>query len=114
MNISEALSGRAGIAGVQWALLGEESRAVVVNWTPGGGNRASVAEAATHAMERDAVERGLAAPFRSLHVGDPDWGMDISVSPLDPGFPQLVELSDPEAVRALIAAALGRLTDGAP
>jgi aminoglycoside phosphotransferase (APT) family kinase protein len=156
MNIADALSGRAGIAGVRWALLGRESRdvvaerlhsllsdgaevtswhlyrakfkpdrrlnahfhvtirrggdeqrrAVVVNWIPIGSDGHAGDGAGTRALEADAIERGLAAPFTSLHAADPDRGMEMLVSPLDPGFPQLVELSDPEAVRALLADAL--------
>jgi hypothetical protein len=164
VNISEALSGRAGIAGVQWALLeggardavadrlgtllapgaeaiawdlhrakfkperklnahfnvtvgwrgGRQKRAVVVNWVPIAADGRSRVDPGMRAMESEAVQRGLAAPFEALYTSDPDWGMEIFVSPLDPGFPQLVELSDPGAVGALLASAGAQPEDVAP
>src|SRR5687767_14951544 len=118
MDITEALSGRAGLAGVQWLLLGEPAlealrgalnpllddgaaigaitlqrakfkpgrhlttyyavqlhgtgaagagtRLIEVSWTPPGAadRRGEMSEML--AMQAEAIERGLAAPFRAL------------------------------------------------
>src|SRR5712691_5741112 len=56
-------------------------------------------------MQAEALRQGMAAPFRQLVTDLPEWGMHIQVSPLDARFPQLVRLSDPRYVRAMLAAA---------
>ena len=54
-------------------------------------------------MQDEAVRRGVAAPFLQLMLDFPEGCMQIRVSPLDARFPQLVRLSDPQHVRALLA-----------
>ena len=55
------------------------------------------------AMQGDVVQRGIAAPFRTLVADDPHYNMWAQVSPLDPAFQQLARLSDPIYVRDLLA-----------
>src|SRR5205823_3568114 len=50
-----------------------------------------------------AVGRGVAAPFRQLIADFSEWTMRVWVSPLDTRFTQLVRLSDPQHVRAVLA-----------
>lgn len=156
MDISEALSGRAGLVGVQRLLLEppaqealrsalstlleegasldeivlqrakykpgrhlttyyavqvhtgdagrEYTRQIEVSWTPSGSadRRGEMVELL--AMQAEAVERGLAAPFRALLAETPAWGMRIQIFPLDAHFPKLVRLADPAYVRDLLTA----------
>jgi Phosphotransferase enzyme family len=155
VNIADALSGSAGLAGIQWALLGREPRELLLNelgalladprlpitcdlhrakykpgrkltayydlrlgesgaaqrtrpiavtWEP----PATIGQPAAPELEQLQeliCERGLATPFRRL-VGElPAWGMRVQIAPLDLRYPQLVRLSDPDHVPALIATA---------
>ena len=67
------------------------------DWRQGGDDLAE--------MQAEALRLGMAAPFRQLTAELPEWSMHIQVSPLDAQFPQLVRLSDPRHVRAMLAAA---------
>jgi hypothetical protein len=74
------------------------SRPVAVTWEPEG------APAATDRpvdMQAEAIRRGIAAPFGTLHAEVPARGMSILVWPLDTSFPQLVRLGDPRYVAAI-------------
>lgn len=84
-------------------------RHVAVTWSPAE----SVPGPGTDAIEDEARQRGLAAPFRSLAADVPGSGMRILVAPLDPRFPALVRMSDgafagdalglPTPIRAAVA-----------
>jgi len=81
-------------------------RSVVAVWDRGEGGihldpRAS-------ALEGEAVAAGLAAPFRGLFARLPGWNVSVLVSPLDPRFPQLIRLSDPRHVAAMLAGPLSQ------
>lgn len=54
-------------------------------------------------MQAEAVRRGVAAPFLQLMGDSPEWNMQVRVAPLDARFTQLVRLSDPQHVRAILA-----------
>jgi aminoglycoside phosphotransferase (APT) family kinase protein len=56
-------------------------------------------------MQAEAVRRGVATPFLQLMADCPERSMCIRVSPLDTRFIQLVRLSDPWHVRAMLAEA---------
>ena len=56
-------------------------------------------------LEAEVQRRGLAAPFDRLTASMPALAMSVQVSPLDPGFPQLVRLSDPERMGQMLARA---------
>jgi aminoglycoside phosphotransferase (APT) family kinase protein len=86
---------RAGIAHV--------ARPVVVVWDRGEG--VACGEPQFHELEAEAVCRGLAAPFRRLQTRVPESGASVMVSPLDPKLSQLVRLSDPAYVAAMLAVA---------
>jgi len=84
-------------------------RSVVAVWDRGEGGihldpRAS-------ALEAEAVAEGLAAPFRRLFARLPGWDVSVLVSPLDPRFPQLIRLSDPRHVAAMLAGPLSQAAD---
>ena len=154
LNISTALSGSAGLAGVQWllldapahaALLGTlgtlledgatigtirlqrakykpgrylttyhavevhnagsaSTRLIEVNWLPPGSADSRGEQAALLAMQAEAAERGLAAPFRALLAENAAWGMYVQIFPLDTDFPKLARLADPAYVQGVLAA----------
>ena len=155
LNISTALAGSAGLAGLQELLLGaparEALRAVLASrlanraqlgeltlqrakYKPGryltcyfaahvrdhnGHESTRLLEAtwqapgvadrrgdrpALEAMQAEASERGLAAPFRTLLAEAPESGLYIQLFPLDARFPKLARLADPAYIRALLAA----------
>jgi hypothetical protein len=155
MNIADALSGSAGLAGVQWALQGPEprelllhelsalledprlpiacdlhrakykpgrkltayydlrldengaaqrTRPIAVTWEPPA-NTGQPAAPELEQLQDLISQRGLATPFRRLVAELPAWGMRVQVAPLDLRYPQLVRLSDPDHVPALIATA---------
>jgi aminoglycoside phosphotransferase (APT) family kinase protein len=54
-------------------------------------------------MQAEAVHRGVAAPFLKLIADFPEWRMGVWVSPLDTRFTQLLRVSDPQHVRAMLA-----------
>ena len=153
LNISAALSGSAGLAGVQWLLLGApahdallgalervladgttigtirlqrakykpgrylttyhavelhsvgepSTRLIEVSWLPPGGADPRGERAAMLAMQAEATERDLAAPFQALLAEDAEWGMVAQIFPLDADFPQLARLADPLYVRHVLA-----------
>jgi hypothetical protein len=76
-------------------------RSIAVTWTDAAADQADPAPALLD-MQAEAVGRGLAAPFQRLLAAVPAWGMHIQVWPLDPHFPQLVRVSDPQYVRAML------------
>ena len=83
-------------------------RAIAVIWKPkwiGAALRQAAPEALE--MEAEALRRGIGTPFRRLMARVPAWGMRIQFSPLDPSFPQLIRLSDPEYVRQLLESVSG-------
>ena len=82
----------------------EIKRPVVAVWDRGDGRIDRDPRAA--ALEAQAVADGLAAPFRGLFARLPAWNASVQVSPLDARLPQLVHLSDPRHVAAMLA---GRL-----
>ena len=84
---------------------GYRARPVAVTWSLDGGQDWGTGEDDLAEIQAEAIRRGVAAPFRELTAGLPEWGMQIQVSPLDPRFPQLVRLSDPRYVRDMLAAA---------
>ncbi len=165
MNIADALAGRTGVAGIQWALLdpepqlvlrralesllpdsamlgacrlhrakykpgrylttyyeltlrdgatgGERRRQVEATWMPDGAAdpRGDVAEQL--AMQAEAEDRGLAAPFRELTTEVPSWGLRIQIAPLDIRFPQLTRASDPVYAGRMLAAVGAKRDAGA-
>jgi len=82
----------------------EIKRPVVVVWDGGDGRTACDPRTAT--LEAQAVADGLAAPFRGLFARLPPWNASVQVFPLDARFPQLVRLSDPWHVAAMLASCL--------
>jgi len=79
----------------------DSKRSVVAIWDRGEGGIRLDAHGA--ALEAEAVAAGLAAPFRGLFARLPGWNVSVLVSPLDPRFPQLIRLSDPRHVAAMLA-----------
>src|SRR5919108_5520261 len=80
-------------------------RPIVVTWgsetNPDG--HEDMAELARVRVE--ALRHGVAAPFLQLMADFPEHSMQIRVSPLDARFLQLVRVSDPQHVRAMLAEA---------
>jgi aminoglycoside phosphotransferase (APT) family kinase protein len=87
----------------------DSKRAVVAIWDRGDGAIDLDAHAST--LEAEAVGRGLAAPFRGLCARLPGWNVSVLVSPLDPRLPQLIRLSDPTHVAAMLAGPLAQASD---
>jgi len=54
-------------------------------------------------MQAEAIRHGVAAPFLQLMADFPEQSMQIRVSPLDARFHQLVRVSDPRHVCAMLA-----------
>ena len=81
-----------------------DTRPIAVTWTPPGSKELGPPSPELLEMQAEAVERGAAAPFQQLVTADPRCGLRVQVSPLDTDFPQLVRLSDPRHVQAMIAA----------
>jgi hypothetical protein len=80
-------------------------RPIVVTWSSetDSDRHEEVAELAQ--MQAEAVRRDLVAPFLQLMADFPAQSMQIRVSPLDARFTQLVRVSDPHHVRAMLAQA---------
>jgi hypothetical protein len=91
--------------------LPEGSRQVEVNWLPEGAADPRGPAGEREHMQAEALERGLAAPFRALATEAPEWGMYIQIAPLDVHFPQLVRASDPDYVREMLRGAEGTAPD---
>src|SRR5204862_3587103 len=81
-------------------------RSVVAGWDRGEGGIPLAPRAS--ALEAEAVAKGLAAPFRGLFARLRGWNVSVLVSPLDPRFPQLIRLSDPRHVAAMLAGPLSQ------
>src|SRR6266567_1302033 len=81
------------------------ARPISISWKPAWIGKVSAPKPDAIAMEDEARERGLAAPFRRLTAQIPEWGMRIQVAPLDTAFPQSVRVSDPEYVRGMLKSA---------
>src|SRR2546430_6965899 len=82
---------------------GHYVRSIGVTWGPNA--QAVPHEEATvlTKIQAEAVRRGVAFPFQQLWTDFRDWSMHAWVSPLDARFNQLVRLSDPQHVRAMLA-----------
>ena len=78
-------------------------RSIAVTWAPNA--QADPYEEATviAKIQAEAVRRGVAFPFQQLWTDCRDWSMHVWVSPLDARFTQLVRLSDPQHVHAMLA-----------
>ncbi|HEY3227873.1 MAG TPA: aminoglycoside phosphotransferase family protein [Roseiflexaceae bacterium] len=93
-------------ATVRDAATGESTvRPIEVIWQPPDAQTRPEPPPELAAMQAEAVERGLAAPFDELLTKAPEWGMRVQISPLDARFPQLVRVSDPSYVRDMLAGA---------
>jgi aminoglycoside phosphotransferase (APT) family kinase protein len=91
---------------VRDAATGESTvRPIEVIWQPPDADTRPEPSPELAAMQAEAVERGLAAPFDELLTKAPEWGMRVQISPLDARFPQLVRVSDPSYVRDMLAGA---------
>jgi len=84
------------------------TRSVAVTWTAGPVAFGDVDEFA--ACDVKAGERGLLAPFRSLHSERPDLAMRVAVTPLDLTCTNLIDLCD----RTYVSAMLNRVVDQWP
>lgn len=88
--------------------VGDHHRPIAVTWTPTSRGTHAASQPASDPTEREAIERGLASPFRRLVAEVESWGMRIQVAPADAEFPQLVRVSDPaHAPTVLVAAGMG-------
>lgn len=83
---------------------GSSTRLIEINWLPPGSADPRGEHAATLAMQAEATERGLIAPFQALLAEDAAWGLYAQIFPLDADFPKLARLADPPYVRDLLAA----------
>lgn len=153
MTIDDALTGEAGLAGLQWVLYGAPAqhalrtaihtlltppamlhdcqllrakakpgrkltayyaltltgvagkaaptRAIAVTWSLSPHPLQETA-APVLTMAAEAAAAGVATPFRRLLLTDPDWRMQIEVAPLDPAFPQLVRVTTPAYIAAML------------
>ena len=92
---------------------GERRRQVEAAWMPEGAadRRGDMAE--LHALQAEANDRGLAAPFRELMAEVPSWGLRVQVAPLDIRFPQLMRASDPVYAGEMLAAVGAKRDAGA-
>src|SRR5439155_9831188 len=81
-------------------------RSIVAVWDRGDGGIHLDPQA--RALEAEAVAEGLATPFRGLFARLPGWNVLVLVSPLDPRFPQLIRLSNPRYVAAMLAGPLSQ------
>jgi hypothetical protein len=78
------------------------SRHVEAIWLPGAADPRGAPESALR-VEQEARQRGLVAPFLRLSAEAPAQGLWLRISPLDPEFPQIARLSDPEYAGAILA-----------
>jgi hypothetical protein len=56
------------------------------------------------AMQAEASERELIAPFRALLAENAAWGIFVQIFPMDADFPRLARLSDPAYVQGVLEA----------
>jgi aminoglycoside phosphotransferase (APT) family kinase protein len=82
---------------------GYRVRPIVVTWRSGTNPEGHDERVALVQMQAEAMRRGVAAPFLQLMADFPEWSLQIRVSPLDARFLQLVRVSDPRHVRAMLA-----------
>jgi len=82
---------------------GHYARPIAVSWGPNAQAHPHEEAPVLAKIQAEAVRRGVAFPFQQLWTDFRDWTMHVSVSPLDARFSQLVRLSDPQYVRALLA-----------
>jgi aminoglycoside phosphotransferase (APT) family kinase protein len=90
----------------------ESRRQVEVILLPPGAADPRGPEPGRRRMEVEALDRGVAAPFRALEAKIPEWGMYIQVAPLDVQYPQLVRASDPSYAREMLNGAGGDAASG--
>lgn len=83
---------------------GSSTRLIEVNWLPPGSADPRGERDAMRAMQAEAIERGLAAPFQMLLTENADWGLFAQIFPLDADFPKLARLADPAYVQGVLAA----------
>src|SRR5207237_6097346 len=84
---------------------GHHVRPIAVTWRPSTRADRNAEHEETLGLAKiqaEAVRHGVAAPFLELMADLPEWNMHIRVSPLDPRFTQLVRVSDPLYVRAML------------
>lgn len=79
-------------------------RPLVVTWRSEIHADGQAERAALTQLQAEAIRHGVAAPFLQLMADVPEWSLQIRVSPLDERFLQLVRVSDPRHVRAMLAA----------
>jgi len=88
-------------------------RAATVTWTVAPAAQAMPeGEGAAQAMEQEARDRNLVAPFSHLREEVAGGHVRVQVTPLDPAFAHLVRLADPNHVETLLADVAGRSGDG--
>ena len=78
-------------------------RPIAVTWLPPGSTYDTSPQ--LFDLQAEAQHRSLADPFRQLMADLPMPGSRLLIAPLDPHFPQLVRLSDPQYVSDMIATA---------
>ena len=83
---------------------GTSTHLIEVNWLPPGRADRRGERDAMLAMQAEAIERGLTAPFRALLAENAEWGMHVQIFPLDTDFPKLARLADPAYVHDVLAA----------
>ena len=79
------------------------ARSIAVTWQPEGSHNLSFQDPAEADLEAEAVAGGVAAPFSRLSARDTNLGLRILVAPLDAAYPQLVRVSSPDHVVALVS-----------
>jgi len=82
---------------------GHYVRPIAVTWGPNAHADRHEETTVLAKIQAEAARRGVAAPFQQLWTDFRDWNMHVRVSPLDARFSQLVRLSDPQHVRAMLA-----------
>ncbi len=88
------------------------SRSIAVTWQPEGSSGLSSQDPREVDLESEAVAEGVAAPFSRLSARNPHLGMRILVAPLDAAYPQLVRVSNPSHVAALVTRLMEDSADG--
>jgi aminoglycoside phosphotransferase (APT) family kinase protein len=82
---------------------GYRARPIAVTWRSGTDANRHEQMVDLAKMQAEAVRHGVAAPFRQLMADFPESSMHVRVSPLDARFIQLVRVSDPRHVCAMLA-----------
>ena len=78
-------------------------RPIAVTWGLATNRDRCGAEVDINHLQAEAVGHGVAAPFSQLMGDFPEWNMQVWVAPLDARFTQLVRVSDPRHVPAMLA-----------